>query len=111
MSGKDLPLGMGCINNNLVTERMVNDIQEASQHIADLVSSVKIFTHMDRGGDKEFIDVHSGIRNSLNMLGYRLKNSNVNLVEHYDDSLPPVHAYVGELNQVWINLIDNALDA
>ena len=108
---KDLPPVLGWISNNLVTERMVNDIQEASQHIADLVSSVKNFTYMDRGGDKEFIDVHSGIRNSLNMLGHRLKKDNVQLVEHYDHSLPLVHAYAGELNQVWINLIDNALDA
>ncbi len=108
---QDLSPVLEWVNNNLVTEKMVTDIQEASQHIADLVSSVKNFTYMDRGGDREFIDVHSGLNNSLNMLRHRFKKSNVQLEEHYDHSLPPVHAYAGELNQVWINLIDNALDA
>ena len=46
------------INNNLVTEKMVNDIQEASQRIEKLVGAVKNFTHMDRGNDKEYVDIH-----------------------------------------------------
>ena len=99
------------INNNLVTEKMVNDIQDASQRIADLVSAVKNFTHMDRGSDKEYTDIHSGIRNTLTMLKHKFKKGNVELIEAYDTSLPPVKALVGELNQVWTNLIDNALDA
>lgn len=61
------------INNNLVTEKMVNDIQEASQRISVLVSAVKNFTHMDRGHDKEYTDIHSGIRNTLTMLMHRIK--------------------------------------
>lgn len=99
------------INNNLVTEKMVNDIQDASQRISDLVTSVKNFTHMDRGHDKEYTDVHSGIRNTLTMLTHKLRKGNVEVVEHYNTSLPLVKAYVGELNQVWTNLMDNALDA
>ncbi len=99
------------INNNLVTEKMVNDIQEASQRIGKLVNSIKNFTHMDRGSDKEFTDIHSGIKNTLTMLGYKIKKGNVKLQEDYDTMLPPVKAFVGELNQVWTNLIDNALDA
>ena len=99
------------INNNLVTEKMVNDIQEASQRIEKLVGAVKNFTHMDRGNDKEYADIHSGISNTLSMLAHKIKKGNVELVEDYDTSLPPVKAFVGELNQVWTNLIDNALDA
>jgi len=99
------------INNNLVTEKMVNDIQEASQRIEKLVSAVKNFTHMDRGSDKEYIDIHSGIANTLSMLAHKIKKGNVKVEEDYDTSLPPVKAFVGELNQVWTNLIDNALDA
>jgi signal transduction histidine kinase len=99
------------INNNLVTEKMVNDIQEASQRISELVSSVKNFTHMDKGHDKEYTDIHSGIRNTLTMLMHKIKTGNIELVEEYDTSLPAVKAYVGELNQVWTNIIDNALDA
>ena len=99
------------INSNLVTERMVMDIQQASQRISELVKSVKNFTHMDQGKGKEATDIHSGIRNTLTMLQYRLKKGNVTVVEEFDTTLPPVFALVGELNQVWTNLIDNALDA
>ena len=99
------------INNNLVTEKMVNDIQESSQRIEKLVNSIKNFTHMDRGAAKEFADIHSGIRNTLTMLEYKIKKGNVKLLETYDTTLPPVKTFVGELNQVWTNLIDNALDA
>jgi len=99
------------ISNLLVTERMVEDIQESSRRIADLVSSVKTFTHMDRGFDKQYADIHTGIRNTLTMLGYKLKKGNITFVENYDEALPPVKALIGELNQVWTNLVDNALDA
>jgi signal transduction histidine kinase len=99
------------INNNLVTEKMVNDIEESSQRIEKLIGAIKKFTHMDRDHDKEQTDIHSGIRNTLTMLGYKLKKGNVQLVEEYDTTLPKVEAYVGELNQIWTNLIDNALDA
>jgi signal transduction histidine kinase len=99
------------ISNLLLTERMVSDIQESSRRIADLVNSVKTFTHMDRGADKQYADIHVGIRNTLTMLGYKIRKGNITLVEDYDETLPPVNALIGELNQVWTNLIDNALDA
>jgi signal transduction histidine kinase len=99
------------INSNLVTDKMVCDIEDASRRIADLVTSVKTFTHMDQGHDKQFADIHSGIRNTLNMLQYKIRKGNVEVGQHFDTSLPPVKAMIGELNQVWTNLIDNALDA
>lgn len=99
------------INNNLVTEKMVTEIQEASQRISDLVGSVKNFTHMDRAQDKQYCDIRIGIRNTLTMLNHKLKKGNVNVVENFDETLPEVKAFIGELNQVWTNLIDNALDA
>ena len=99
------------VNNNLITEKMVADIQDASQRISDLVCSVKNFTHMDRAQDKQFSDIRTGIRNTLTMLNHKIRKGNVEVVENFDDSLPEVKALIGELNQVWTNLIDNALDA
>jgi signal transduction histidine kinase len=99
------------INNNLVTEKMVSDIHEASERISTLVNSVKNFTHMDQAGDKQWTDIHAGLRNTLNMLDYKMRKSNIEVVEKFDESLPNVKAMVGELNQVWTNLIDNAIDA
>lgn len=99
------------ISNMLVTDKMVSDMQEASIRIGDLVHSVKIFTHMDQGHDRQLTDLHSGIQNTLAMLDYRFRKGNVKLLRNYDASMPPVMAMVGELNQVWTNIIDNALDA
>ncbi|MGV3601633.1 MAG: ATP-binding protein [Dyadobacter fermentans] len=107
----DLSPVLTWINNSLTTERMVADIQEASKRIAELVGSVKTFTHMDRGGEREYVDIHVGIRNTLIMLNYKLKKGNIKVMEDFDLTLPPVKAMVGELNQVWTNLIDNAIDA
>ncbi|PJJ83217.1 ATP-binding protein [Mucilaginibacter auburnensis] len=101
----------GWINNNLVTEKMVIDIEEASRRIATLVGAVKTFTHMDQGHGKQYTDIHIGIRNTLTMLQHKIKQGNVKVDELFDTTLPPVNALIGELNQVWTNLIDNALDA
>jgi signal transduction histidine kinase len=63
---------------------------------------------MDQAPVQE-VDVHEGLENTLTMLGYKLKN--MTLVREYDRSIPRITAYGGELNQVWTNLIDNAIDA
>lgn len=99
------------INTNLVTERMVADIQESSQRISNLVKSIKSFTHMDQGKGKEYIDIHTGLRTTLAIMQHKLKKGNITVVEQYDETLPKVKAMAGELNQVWTNLIDNAVDA
>jgi signal transduction histidine kinase len=99
------------MSNKLVAEKMIQDIQESSKRIAELVSSVKTFTHMDRGQDKQYADIHIGITNTLTMLGYKIRKGNITVVEDFDRTLPEVKALIGELNQVWTNLIDNALDA
>ena len=101
----------GWINNNLITEKIVIDIQEASSRIAGLVGAVKNFTHMDQGHGKQYADIHNGIRNTLTMLQHKIKHNNVKVEELFDTTLPQVNAMIGELNQVWTNLIDNALDA
>jgi signal transduction histidine kinase len=99
------------INNNLVTDKMVTEINDASTRISELVKSVKNFTHMDRGTDMQYSDIHSGIRNTLTMLNHKIKKNNIRLVENFDTTLPEVKALIGELNQVWTNIIDNAIDA
>jgi signal transduction histidine kinase len=99
------------ISDVLISEKMISDIQESARRIAELVSSVKTFTHMDRGQDKQYADIHIGIRNTLTMLGYKIRKGNINVVEDFDETLPEVKALIGELNQVWTNLIDNAIDA
>lgn len=111
IADKDLSGVFNWINGVLVTEKMVDDILEASERISNLVKSVKNFTHMDRAHDKQYANIHEGIENTLTMLGYKIKKGSIELVKEYDQTIPPVKAMIGELNQVWTNLIDNALDA
>ena len=66
---------------------------------------------MDRGQDKEKTDLHRGINSTLTMLNHKLKEKNIQVEKDFQPDLPPVMAYVSELNQVWTNLIDNAIDA
>jgi len=99
------------INTLLVTDRMVQDIGESARRIANLVASVKTYTHMDQGQGKQYADIHIGIKNTLQMLIYKIKKGNITMAKDLDHTLPPVKAMIGELNQVWTNLIDNALDA
>ncbi|MDB5145677.1 MAG: hypothetical protein JWQ66_4390 [Mucilaginibacter sp.] len=99
------------INTLLVTERMVQDIGESAKRIANLVTSVKTYTHMDQGQEKQYADIRIGIKNTLQMLIYKIKKGNITMAKDFDETLPPVKAQIGELNQVWTNLIDNALDA
>lgn len=99
------------INDNLTTEKMVQEIEDASSRIADLVSSVKNFTHMDQTPDKIKADIHTGIDNTLVMLNHKLKKKNIKIVKQYSQDLPQPKILVSALNQVWTNLIDNAIDA
>jgi len=91
--------------------RSAENIQESSRRISQLVNSVKTYTHMDRGADRQFIDIHLGIRNTVVMLGHKIKAGNILVNMNFDEELPKIKALVGELNQVWTNIIDNALDA
>jgi signal transduction histidine kinase len=95
----------------LTTERLVNEIGDASGRINTLVCSIKTYTHMDRGGDKERADIIDGIRNTLTMLSHKLKINNVKVIENFQPDLPKPLIYISMMNQVWTNVIDNAIDA
>jgi signal transduction histidine kinase len=99
------------IVNNLVTQSLVRDISEASERIGTLVGSIKNYTHMDRGAGKTTVDLGEGIRSTLTLLDHKLKRNNISISLQLPDDLPMICGWPGELNQVWTNLIDNAIDA
>lgn len=105
-----LPPVIGWIEGSLSTEKMVEEIQDASNRISELITSIKSYTHMDQSGDRQLVDLHDGIRSTCIMLKHKFKKNQVELVEEFADDLPRVKALPGELNQVWTNIIDNALD-
>ncbi len=83
-------------------------IARSSYRISELVHAVKGYTHMDRATE-QYVDIHDGLENTLIILGHRLRN--ITIRRAYDRGMPPVRAFGNTLNQVWTNIIDNAIDA
>ena len=96
---------------NITLETLTAEIREAAARISELVGSVKSYTHMDRDADREALDVHEGLRSTLVLLKHRFRQGGVTLVKDFADDLPRVRVWGGQLNQVYTNLIDNAVDA
>ncbi|MDF5724211.1 MAG: ATP-binding protein [Rhizonema sp. PD37] len=88
---------------------LLEEIDHCTERISTLVEAVKEYSYMDRAPLQE-IDVHKGIESTLTMLNHKLKQR-VEVHREYDCDIPLVSAYGSELNQVWTNLIDNAIDA
>jgi len=97
---------------NLVSSRkIIRDMADASDRISKLVASIKSHVHMDRTKDLQPTNLHQDIENTLVLLGFKLRGKNITVNRNFQTDLPPIPAYVGELNQVWTNLIDNAIFA
>jgi PAS domain S-box-containing protein len=83
-------------------------VTRSASRMSDLVKAVKAYSYMDRAAEQR-VDVHEGLENTRIILAHRLKDMTV--VASYDRALPPVRAFGSGLNQVWTNIIDNAVDA
>jgi signal transduction histidine kinase len=92
----------------LETELLMNEITDSVTRISSLVAAAKQYSNMDRA-PHERVDIHAGIKSTLVMLAAKLEG--IEVVKEFDRSLPKVPVYAGELNQVWTNLIDNAVQA
>ncbi|GLY84020.1 ATP-binding protein [Actinoallomurus iriomotensis] len=90
------------------TESLMGEIEDATTRISTLLAAAKQYSQMDRA-PYQWIDVHDGIDSTLIMLSGKL--GHIEVVKEYDRSLPQIPAYAGELNQVWTNLVDNAVSA
>src|SRR5689334_17919485 len=108
-SEKLLDQAIHWIGYALETEQLMTDIEDATGRVSSLVSAAKQYSQMDRAAH-QWIDVHSGLDSTLVMLNHKIGDG-VKVVKEYDRSLPQVPAHPAELNQVWTNLIDNAVQA
>jgi signal transduction histidine kinase len=104
-----LDAGLRWVASSLSLEALLAEVREATRRVSELVAAVRSYSQLDRGSVQR-IDVTEGIESSLTILGHKLR-SGVTVVREYDAAVPPIDAYAGELNQVWANLIDNAVDA
>ena len=99
------------IENLLSSQRIIKDLGEASTRISNLVGAIKSHVHMDRTNELQSTDIHKDIDNTLTLLGHKLREKNIKVTKSFCNDLKEVPAYIGELNQVWTNLIDNAIYA
>jgi signal transduction histidine kinase len=99
---------LGWLEARINLKSLLRQVEQSTTRIAELVKAVKSYSYMDQSPMQE-VDIHEGLESTLTMLGHKLKH--VTLVREFDRSLPRIMAYGSELNQVWTNLIDNAIHA
>jgi signal transduction histidine kinase len=108
-SPKLLDQAIHWIGYALETEQLMSDIEDATGRVSSLVSAAKQYSQMDRAAH-QWIDVHTGLDSTLVMLTHKIGDG-IKVVKDYDRAIPEIPAHPAELNQVWTNLIDNAVQA
>jgi signal transduction histidine kinase len=97
------------VASTLAVAALLAEVKASTRRISELVAAVRSYSQMDRAS-MQHIDVADGLESTLVMLGHKLGDG-VRVVREYGAGVPRIMAYAGELNQVWTNLIDNAVDA
>ena len=94
----------------ITVSRQTSEIKTSVTRISDLVGAIKEYSYMDQAA-VQAIDLHQGLDNTLLILKHKLKSKSISVTRDYDENLPRITAHGSLLNQVWTNLIDNAVDA
>jgi signal transduction histidine kinase len=110
LAGSATDAAVAWVAATLTVRGLAGELQESTKRMSDLVGAVKSYAYMDRG-DLVEVDLHEGLETTLAVLGHRLKHTEIEIVREYDKSLPKLTVRGSELNQVWTNLLDNAIDA
>jgi signal transduction histidine kinase len=101
--------GIRWLSYTVETELLMDEIADSTTRISTLVAAAKQYSQLDRA-PFQVVDVHELLDSTLLMLGKKI-GPDITVVKDYDRSLPPIPGYPAELNQVWTNLIDNAVAA
>jgi signal transduction histidine kinase len=109
LSTSALGPGLEWLAGRLSMADLLAEVKESTKRVCDLVAAVRSYSQMDRASF-QLIDLTDGIESTVMMLSHRLRD-HVQVVREYGEGVPRIEAYAGELNQVWTNLIDNAVDA
>lgn len=109
LSGQALNDALQWLNATWTSRELVKEIEQSMIRISDLVRAIKEYSYMDRAALQE-VDVHQGLENTLIILNHKLKRG-VEVIREYAADLPRITAYGGALNQIWTNLIVNAIEA
>jgi signal transduction histidine kinase len=103
-----LPVALRWLGYAVETETLMGEIEDATTRISTLLGAAKQYSQMDRA-PFQWVDIHDGLDSTLVMLSGKL--GHIEVIKDYDRTLPTIPAYAGELNQVWTNLVDNAVAA
>jgi signal transduction histidine kinase len=109
LDGPALEPGLEWVANTFVATALLAEVKESTRRISELVSAVRSYSQMDRASLQQ-IDVTEGLDTTIVVLSHKI-GAEIAVVRDYVPELPQIEAYAGELNQVWTNLIDNAVDA
>ena len=109
LGSETLEPGLEWVASTLSTAALLSEIKDSTGRVSALVGAVKSYTQLDRAS-LQLIDVTEGIDSTLVILGHKL-DGGITIVRDYATDVPRIEANPGELNQVWTNLIDNAIDA
>ena len=103
--------GIGWLEASLAADALLGAVEGAAGRISGLVGAVKSYTHVDQARAPMAADLREGVESTLAMFAHRVRDKRLTIDRAYSPALPRVPAIVGELNQVWSNLLDNAIDA
>jgi signal transduction histidine kinase len=110
LAGPATDAAVAWVAASLTARGLAAELQESTERMSRLVGAVKAYAYMDRG-DLVEVDLHEGLETTLVVLGHKLKHTAIEVMRDYDRSLPKLTVRGSELNQVWTNLLDNAIDA
>jgi signal transduction histidine kinase len=109
-AGRATSQALAWVTATLSARDLANELQESAGRMSDLVGAIKTYSYMDRGKLVQ-VDLREGIDATVKVLGHKLKHTRIDVRTDYDPAVPKLAVHGSELNQVWTNLIDNAVDA
>ena len=108
-TGEQFPVVATFLSHVYTADNLLAEIGQGSGRISEIVKALKSYTYLDQA-PRQSIDVHDGLNDTLIMLGNKLKTG-IQVRRDYATDLPQIEAYGSELNQVWTNILDNAVSA
>jgi signal transduction histidine kinase len=108
-SSEEFPMVVTLLGNRYTTRNLLAEIGQGTRRITEIVKALKSYTYLDQA-PVQSVDIHEGLNDTLVMLRSKLK-AGVQVRREYAQDLPRIEAFGSELNQVWTNIIDNAIDA
>jgi signal transduction histidine kinase len=109
LDGSSLGSGLEWVTSTFSVATLLSELKDSTRRISELIAAVRSYSQMDRAS-MQHVDITDGLESTLVMLGHKLRDG-ITVVREYGADVPTLEAHAGELNQVWTNLIDNALDA